>query len=63
MPARTAIRDLDACAELDKIVQAVKWLGVKCVPAFLNPSANDKGTIACRSRGGGLLNYCHREAA
>jgi len=37
----TTLRDLDvACAELDKIVQAVKWLGVKCVPAFLKASEN-----------------------
>jgi hypothetical protein len=37
----TTLRDLDvACAELDKIVQAVKWLGVKCVPTFLKASEN-----------------------
>lgn len=33
------LRDLDvACAELDKIVQAVKWLGLKGIPAFLKAS-------------------------
>jgi hypothetical protein len=37
----TILRDLEvACAELDKIVQAVKWLGVKCVPAFLKACEN-----------------------
>jgi hypothetical protein len=44
----TTLRDLDvACAELDKIVQAVKWLGVKCVPAFLKASENAE-TVADR---------------
>jgi hypothetical protein len=43
------LRDLDvACAELDKIVQAVKWLGVKGVPAFLKASEK-------RRDGGGPL--------
>jgi signal recognition particle subunit SEC65 len=35
------LRDLGAAEiELDKIVQAVKWLGVKCVPAFLKACEN-----------------------
>jgi len=35
----TILRDLDAAdVELNKIVQAVKWLGVKRIPAFLKAS-------------------------